>query len=78
MNSRTRIETLPSLAYSVDDGARVIGVGPAAVWKWIAEKKLPVIKIGRRTIIKHDDLEAFLESHREAKPEVNLEELGML
>jgi len=64
MNSRQRIETLPPIAYSVDDAARVVGVGPATVWKWLQEKQLPAIRIGRRTIIKHDDLEAFVEQHR--------------
>ena len=77
MNARQRLETLPSLAYSVDDAARVVGVGPATMWKWIADKKLPVIRIGRRTLIKHDDLEAFVESHRD-RGEVNLEDLGLV
>ena len=65
MNNSPPDNELPPISYSVDDAARVIGIGPATVWKWVAAKELPVIKIGRRTVIRHNDLVAFVERHRD-------------
>jgi excisionase family DNA binding protein len=65
MHEYPKDDELPPISYSVDDAARVIGIGPATVWKWVSAKELPVIKIGRRTIIRHHDLVAFVERHRQ-------------
>jgi len=78
MKARERIQTLTPLAYSVEDAARLIGIGPATMWKWLADGRLPAIRINRRTLIKREDLEALLEQYRKGKPEVNLADLGML
>ena len=65
MSEHQKDDELPPISYSVDDAARVIGIGPATVWKWVAAKEIPVIRIGRRTVIRHNDLVAFVERHRQ-------------
>ncbi len=54
------------MAYSIADAARVINAGTSTVYEWIGDGKLPVVKIGRRTLILEEDLRAFLARHRVA------------
>lgn len=48
------------LAYRVDAAADVIGVSPSKVWTLIGEGRLPARRLDRATIIRHEDLVAFI------------------
>ncbi|WP_237482697.1 SWIB/MDM2 domain-containing protein [Lichenibacterium dinghuense] len=49
------------LAYRIDDAAAIIGVSKSTVWRLIHEGRLPARKLDSSTIIRHDDLTAFID-----------------
>jgi hypothetical protein len=49
-------------AYSIDELAKAGPLGRSYLFKAIKERKLIAQKAGRRTIITHDNFEAFLRS----------------
>jgi excisionase family DNA binding protein len=51
-----------ALALTVEETARMMRIGMTKVYALIAAKELPARKIGRRTIILREDLEAYLRS----------------
>ena len=64
MRARTRVPLTP-IAYSVPDAALVLGLGEPTIWKAISTGELAAVKIGKRTLVKADDLDAFLDRHRQ-------------
>jgi excisionase family DNA binding protein len=48
------------LAVSIREAATIIGVSPRSIQNFIRLKRLPARKIGRRTVILVNALEAFL------------------
>ena len=47
--------------YSVSGAARVLGVSPSTVWRWIKIRKLPAYRVGGHTIrIRKEDLEGII------------------
>jgi excisionase family DNA binding protein len=42
--------------------ARRLGIGVSTTWKLIADGKLEVKRIGRRTLVTNDSIKRFLES----------------
>ena len=50
------------LLLSVVEAAPVIGVGRSTVFSLIKSGKLRAVKIGGRTLIRPDDLRAFVDS----------------
>lgn len=57
-------ECIHPLVYSVSDAAKTAALGRTTIYKLIADKRLPVVKIGNRTLIRHDDLVALLDAAR--------------
>lgn len=55
------------LALSVDEAQEAIGLGKTKIYQLIGSGELKARKIGKRTLILKDDLEAFL-SNLEAIP----------
>lgn len=51
---------LPRIAYSVEEAAATIGVGRTTLYSYIKSGVLPVAKLGKRTLVRHDDLNALL------------------
>ncbi len=51
-----------SLAYSIADAAKAAGIGRTTVYSLIRTGKLPARKLGARTVILADDLEALIRS----------------
>jgi excisionase family DNA binding protein len=51
-----------SLCHSIEETARLLRVGKRSVYRQIAEGRLPVIKIGRRSVISDSALRAFIEA----------------
>jgi excisionase family DNA binding protein len=56
------------LAYSPDEATKVSGVGRTLIFQEIREGRLVARKIGRRTIITADDLQAWLKTLPEKRP----------
>jgi excisionase family DNA binding protein len=49
------------LAFSLADAASAIGVGKSTLHELIATGKLPVRKLGRRSLVLREDLEDYLQ-----------------
>ena len=49
------------MAYSIDEAAECTGIGRNTLRKLIEWKKLPVLKVGRKLLIRADTIEAFME-----------------
>jgi excisionase family DNA binding protein len=56
-------ETRP-LAHNVSHAVRVTGISRSLLYDLIKRGELAIIKIGRRTLIAEDDLEALIARHR--------------
>lgn len=56
------------LSYSVDGAAKALGVSKATVWRKIAEAELETFKLGARTLIPADSLQAFVDRCRGRQP----------
>jgi len=48
------------ISYSAEGAAKAIGVSKTTIWRLIAAGDLTTFKIGHRTLIHHDVLEAFI------------------
>ncbi len=55
---------LPSekLAYGIKDAASALGIGRTTIWRAIKEGKLPAVKVGNRTLIRTEALQAWLSA----------------
>ncbi len=51
------------MAYSIDEAAEYTGIGRNTLRKLIEWKKLPVLKVGRKLLIRGDTLEAFIRKN---------------
>ena len=49
------------IALSIDDAADYTGIGRNTLRKLVEWEKLPVLKVGRKVLIKTDMLEKFME-----------------
>lgn len=54
------------LAYSVKEAAQEIGVSPATIWRRIADQEIATFKLGCRTLIRGEALQAFVDSYSKA------------
>ena len=51
--------------YSVSQAARLLGVSPSTVWRWIEADRLPAYRVGPKTIrIRKEDLEMVIQPAR--------------
>jgi excisionase family DNA binding protein len=50
------------LCHSIPEAARLLGVGRRSVYRQISQGNLPVIKLGRRTLVAASALHAFIEA----------------
>ena len=53
--------TQERLLLTVPEVARLTGLGVSHVWRLVAAGRLPVVKVGRSTRIRRDDLERFID-----------------
>jgi len=52
---------------SLDDGARYLGLQPSTLRRWVYEKRIAYVKLGRRVLFRKDVLEKLIrESERPA------------
>lgn len=55
------LESLSSrLCFSVPETASLLGISKGSVWNAIADGRLPVVKLGRRTLVRSGDIETWL------------------
>ncbi|MCP4620653.1 MAG: helix-turn-helix domain-containing protein [Bradyrhizobium sp.] len=47
---------------SIQDACKASGLGRTKLYEVIKSKELQTIKVGRRTLVRYDDLKAWLES----------------
>lgn len=66
MNTATNIP----IALTTSDAARSLGIGKTKLFELIAAGQLPAIRLGGRTLISRQDLEAFVAALPRRKPEV--------
>lgn len=59
---RRRGMVLVPLAYRIEDAAAAIGIGRSTLFEYIKDGRIPSRKIGNSTVIRHRDLEAFLDA----------------
>jgi excisionase family DNA binding protein len=45
---------------SVEEAAVMLSCSPAAIRKWVYQRRLPVVKVGRLTRLRRRDLEAVV------------------
>lgn len=50
---------------SIDDAAKLLRCSPATLRWWIHQRKIASYKLGRRRLLRSDDLHAFIESCRD-------------
>ena len=53
---------MDKLLYSINEAIQMLSVGRSVVYELIADGKIRVVKIGRRTLITRDELERFVQS----------------
>ena len=59
---RRRGMVLVPLAYRIEDAAAAIGISRSTLFEYIKHGRIPSRKIGSSTVIRHCDLEAFLNA----------------
>ena len=50
------------LCHSISEAARLLGVGKRSIYRQISEGNLPIVKLGRRTLVSSSALRAFVEA----------------
>lgn len=51
------------LNYSVPEAANALGIGKTKLYDLISNEGLPIVKIGKRTLINKKALDKWIESH---------------
>lgn len=59
-------ETTPRLAYGINQAVEATSVGRSLLYEQIRAGKLKTFKVGSRTLIAFDDLQAWLELYKRA------------
>ena len=54
----------PRLSFGIRQACEATGLGRSKIYQEISEGRLPVFKVGSRTLIAADDLSAWLESYK--------------
>ena len=57
---RARVISVVKLGMTIDEAAEISGIGRNTMRKLVEWEKLPVLKVGRKTIIRTDTLEEFM------------------
>ncbi len=46
---------------SVDEGAHYLGIQPSTLRRWIWERRVPIVKLGRRVLIRQEALDEMIK-----------------
>lgn len=52
----------PVLFHGIPEVARRLGIGQTFTWALIRDKKLPTVRLGRRTLVSEEALQTFVAS----------------
>jgi excisionase family DNA binding protein len=55
------MKSIPQIGYSIDEGAKMLGVGRTSIYKEIKKGHLKVIKIGNRSILTMEAIAALMK-----------------
>jgi excisionase family DNA binding protein len=58
-----RASSCARLAYTVAEAAAASGIGRTTLYGLMGSGELPFVKLGKRTLVRHTDLEKLLQSH---------------
>lgn len=50
------------LSVTVPEALRIVGIGRTMLYELIKNRKVRAVKIGRRTLVRYDDLQRLVES----------------
>ncbi|WP_018690352.1 helix-turn-helix transcriptional regulator [Ahrensia sp. 13_GOM-1096m] len=50
------------LAYSIDEGARALGISRSLFYQLVKYGEIKIVKIGRRSVVRSQELERYLNS----------------
>ena len=53
-----------TMLVSLVQAAKELSVSIHGLRRWVAERKIPVVRLGRRVLIKREDLEDFIRRNR--------------
>ncbi len=59
-------DTAGPLAFEVEDGGRLLGIGRTKTWELVRTGEIPTIWIGRRRLITRSALEAYVRGREQA------------
>jgi len=60
---------------TVKEAARLLACSEAAIRKWVFQRRLPVVKVGRLTRLRQRDLEAFIAGGQRRPRESSVEHI---
>jgi excisionase family DNA binding protein len=60
----SRSETIAPITYSIADVVASTGLGRTKIYAAIRDCELPIVKIGKRSLVLDEDLRAWLRRHR--------------
>jgi excisionase family DNA binding protein len=60
----SRTETITPIALSIGDVVAATGIGRTKIYAAIRDRELPIVKIGKRSLVLDDDLRVWLRRHR--------------
>lgn len=55
-------QAVGKLLYGIEEVGTATGLGRNTIYKEIAARRLQIVKVGRRTLIRVEDLRAFVDS----------------
>ena len=61
---RVRAISVVKLGVTIDEAAEISGIGRNTMRKLVERGKLPVLRVGRKTIIRTDTLEQFMSANQ--------------
>lgn len=69
MKTRERDASLigPAIALDVASAAALLSIGTAHLYEQIRQGKVPIVRIGGRTVIRRASLERWLEEHEQTE-----------
>jgi excisionase family DNA binding protein len=48
---------------TVEEAANALSISIHTIRAWISQKRIPYVKLGRRVLFRHDDLQTYIDSH---------------
>ena len=64
VEGKVRAISVTKLGVTIDEAAGISGIGRNTMRKLVEWGKLPVLKVGRKTIIRTDTLEQFMSANQ--------------